>query len=94
MELRHFIREQWHRKAATIPQFLRFVLEAANIILFSFHFSTGLAVQLVAEPQLCDSAPEQPGLIPMNPSQKAAFSLSPHRENSHICQSFQRNKPA
>lgn len=94
MELRHFIREQWHRKAATIPQFLRFVLEAANIILFSFHFSTGLAVQLVAEPQLCGSAPEQPELIPTNPSQKAVFSLSLHREKSHICQSFQRNKPA
>lgn len=94
MGLRHFISEQWHRKAATIPQFLRFVLETANITLSSFHFSTGLAVHLVAEPQLCRSAPKQPGLIPMNSSQKAVFSLRQHRENSHICHSFQRNKPA
>lgn len=43
--------------------------ETINIVLFNLHLSTGLAVHL-EEPQFHGSAPKQPGLIPMNPSQK------------------------
>lgn len=57
------------RESSTRPHINK---ETINIVLFNLHLSTGLAVHL-EEPQFHGSAPKQPGLIPINPSQKAVL---------------------